>query len=171
MNGFNFQKKNARIYFKKKISLEVPETHNKNANLASAALEVEGTPAESTAESSSTDILVDASMLLESLRLVESINCFREGCLILVPDANTCPLIVLQSVPNKPSCSNIINSFTFFGTRVLDMVKIKDAKGQTGSKKRDNVNEQASIKIQKATEIEIGKDTAIARSLPSQCKE
>jgi hypothetical protein len=103
VNGYNFQKK-------------IQETHNKNANLASAALEVEGTAAESTAESSSTDILVDASVLLESHRLVESKNCFREGCLILVPDANTCPLIVLQSVPNKLSCSNIINSFTFFGS-------------------------------------------------------
>jgi hypothetical protein len=39
------------------------------------------------------------------------------------------------------------------------MERIKDAKGQTGSKKKDNVNEQASINIQKATEIEIGKDT------------
>lgn len=113
------------------------EKHNKNANLASAALEVEGTAAESTAERSSTDILVDASVLLESLRLVESINCFRDGCLILVPDANTCPLIVLQSVPNKLSYSNMINLFTFFGTRVLDMEKKQDAKGQTGSKKRD----------------------------------
>jgi hypothetical protein len=32
------------------------------------------------------------------------------------------------------------------------MERIKDAKGQTGSKKKDNVNEQASINIQKATE-------------------
>jgi hypothetical protein len=98
---------------------------------------VEGTAAESTAERSSTDILVDASVLLESLRLVESINCFRDGCLILVPDANTCPLIVLQSVPNILSYSNMINSFTFFGTRFLDMEKLKDTKGQTGSQKRD----------------------------------
>ena len=77
--------------------------------LASAALEVEGTEAESTAQSSSIDKLVEASVLLESLRLVESKNCFREGCLILFPGANTCPLIPLHSVPNKLSCGNMIN--------------------------------------------------------------
>lgn len=71
--------------------------------LTSAALEVDGTAAESTAERSSIDILVDASVLLESLNVVDSMNGFRHGCLLMLPDANTCPLIFLQSVPNRLS--------------------------------------------------------------------
>lgn len=88
-------------------------------NLASTALEVEGTVAESTAQSSSIEILVDASVLLESLKFVDSMNCFREDCMILLPDANTCPLILLQSVPNKLSCGNRVYSFVLFETRIL----------------------------------------------------
>lgn len=88
-------------------------------SLASTALEVEGTMAESTALSSSIEILVDASVLLESLKLVDSMNCFREDCMILLPEANTCPLILLQSVPNKLSCGDIVYSFVLFETRVL----------------------------------------------------
>lgn len=79
--------------------------------LTSAALEVEGTEAESTAPRSSTDMLVDASVLFESLGL-DSTNCFREGCLLPLPDANTCPLIFLQSVPIKFSCKNEKANFT-----------------------------------------------------------
>jgi len=69
----------------------------------SAALEVEGTEPESTTPSSSTDMLVDASVLFESLGL-ESINGFRDCCLLPLPEANTCPLMFLQSEPNTLSC-------------------------------------------------------------------
>lgn len=71
--------------------------------LTSTALEVEG--AESIPHISSMDMLVDASVLLESLKLVDSRNCFRGGCLLLLPVANPVPLIFLQSAPNKLSCS------------------------------------------------------------------
>lgn len=81
-------------------------------DLTSAALEVEGMEAESTAQISSMEILVDASVLLESLRLDESKNCFREDGLLL-PDANTCPLIFLQSDPNTLSCSKNITRIRF----------------------------------------------------------
>jgi hypothetical protein len=60
--------------------------------------------AESTAENSSTDKLVDTSVLLDSLKLPGSMNCFLDGCLVLLPDARICPLIFLQSDPNKFSC-------------------------------------------------------------------
>ena len=79
------------------------QLNQKAINLTSPALEVEGKEAESTAQISSMEILVDASVLLESLRFDESINCFREDGLML-PDPNTCPLIFLQSVPNTLSC-------------------------------------------------------------------
>lgn len=73
--------------------------------LTSTALEVEGAAAESTPQSSSIDMAVDASVLFESLKLVDSTNCFLEGSLLLLPVANPCPLIFLQSAPNKLSCS------------------------------------------------------------------
>lgn len=41
------------------------------------------------AESSSADKLVDGSEGLESIRPVESIKCFREGSLLLLPVPNT----------------------------------------------------------------------------------
>lgn len=72
-------------------------------DLTSAALEVDGAAAESTAESSSMVILVDASVLFESLKL-GSMNGFRHGCLLMPPDDNTCPFIFLQSDPNRLSC-------------------------------------------------------------------
>lgn len=74
--------------------------------LTSAALEVDGIDAESTAPNSSTDRLADASVLLESLKLVESKNCFLAGCLLLLPDVNTCPLIFLRSAPSN-SCNSL----------------------------------------------------------------
>lgn len=73
--------------------------------LTSATLDVEGRAAESTALKSSTDKLVEASVLLELLKLEESIICFLEGSLLLLPDVNNCPLLFLGSVPNN-SCHN-----------------------------------------------------------------
>ena len=91
-------------------------SHLQNRNrqtvgLTSAALEVDGIEAESTTQSSSMDIFADASVLFESLKLVESINCFRVGCLLLLPTANPCPLTFLQSGPNKLSCMIVLKAY------------------------------------------------------------
>lgn len=65
----------------------------------SMALEVEGTDPELTAASSSTDRLVDASVLLKSFWGIELRNCFPDGKgnLLLLPPVMTCPLRFLQS--------------------------------------------------------------------------
>nr|GMD24459.1 PH, RCC1 and FYVE domains-containing protein 1 [Ipomoea batatas] len=63
----------------------------------------EGTDTESTPPSSSMDKPADASVLLESLKLVVSKECFRPGCLLVLPDVRTCPLMFLSSEP-KSSC-------------------------------------------------------------------
>lgn len=76
----------------------------RGAGLTSDVLEVDGTAAESTAERSSIDMLVDASVLFVSLT-VGSMNGFRPCCLLMPLDTSTCPLMFLQSVPNKLSCS------------------------------------------------------------------
>lgn len=83
-----------------------------NIKPTSIGLEVEGTDAESTPHSSSIDTFVDASVLFESLKLVDSTNCFR-GSLLLLPVANPCPLIFLQSAPNKFSCSAAVEDYNY----------------------------------------------------------
>ena len=97
----------------KEKGTKISQLQNRNRqiiSLTSAALEVDGIEAESTTQSSSIDIFADASVLFESLKLVESINCFRVGCLLLLPTANPCPLTFLQSGPNKLSCIIVLKS-------------------------------------------------------------
>ena len=65
-----------------------PVTGSLFRNLTSAVLDVDGTAAESTAESSSIDILVDASVLFDSLKL-GSMNGFLPSCRLMPPDGNT----------------------------------------------------------------------------------
>lgn len=72
-------------------------------SLTAAAQEVEGTLTDSTTGKSSMARLVEASVLLESLKLGGSVNCLREGSLPLLPYANSCPLIFLTSDPTD-SC-------------------------------------------------------------------
>lgn len=71
-------------------------------SVTSMGLEVEDPQGESTAPSSSKDKLVDASVLLESVKVVSK-NSFRAGCLLLDSDVGTCPLTFLMSAPSN-SC-------------------------------------------------------------------
>lgn len=93
------------LYINHKYFIKLELHHVIHKSLTSVTLEVEGMEAESTAQSSSIDKLVDASVLLESLKLGESIKCFRAGCLLLPPGANTCPFIFLNSAPKVLSFS------------------------------------------------------------------
>lgn len=72
--------------------------------LTSVTLDVLLGIAELTAESSSREILVDASALLVSLKLIESRHGLRAGCCLLLADDNICIFIFFQSTVDELSC-------------------------------------------------------------------
>lgn len=73
-------------------------------SLTSVTLDLEETEAGSTPQKSSIEVLAETSGLFESLEPFGSINCLREGCLLLGPAAKACPFVFRQSGPRKPSC-------------------------------------------------------------------
>lgn len=130
---------------KKSVTNQKWHILSRKGALASAALEVDGMEAESTALRSSTDKLVDASVLFDSLMPAGSMNCFLVGCLVPPPDAKICPLIFLQSAPDILSCSKKVKECQIVENINIEKKKgkhkeINRFKGQIGFKKSLNKN-------------------------------